>query len=748
MLLTEKVFNKFKSKVNSNRIVITEEMLNEGIKLNQEVEKTLKDGLDKVIEGKKHIQLLTHVDLDGICSAIAIVQYLKKKGYSNDNITVTFGQYGDKKLKIKETPTKNKAVIVSDFGKLSTVKIFDEFQIMSNFGFTNQKYKLVEYLNKTDFTKYSVEDLVKDMKTIFRIVPKSEEAFKKSAKKLLAPLKIYSEIKTRTQNPIDKITVGNIESYRLQNSNPDYVVDHHNNDDKNLRGGENGLLDIETPSNAAALGKILGVFSAADCDAINMIDGAQYDKNELKRATFLDDKYPAKTPERALAIKITAYIEQATKKDNRTAEAIVKHSGPSLESLADTLEKSLKLNAAKVKILDALTKGVPVPVEGGKTKKIFDSKEIYKYVKNIVTNEIPAEFASELDGHNSKKKTIEGIDKKIFNPESSFYKNREGRKIGEMADFDAVKQKTQRTTKETITGRATRKEVEEFKQIIQSNKGDLTDKEVNELIGGIKSDDKTKVSKANKLLLKIRENLTDDEKKKVDVYISKIGRINSWGHFAMQKSDEMSDITKHYPSRYTVSLYSKNGSRFPFVIKRFSDFIQAAKNPLYEGNVDFGKVIPAVKEVVKNYMDDLLEKKEVSKWVHDHVIDSMNYDSGGHKAILNFQGFSELKAPSKDRGNKDAATAMLDRIKKANKLKNSRLGTKAENYFPKNTAKYHAILNNSEANIAKYDKYKKELIDKVMETIMRKTMELYPPKPEDLLKLRTSENDNEVEDKS
>jgi len=25
---------------------------------------------------------------------------------------------------------------------------------------------------------------------------------------------------------------------------------------------------------------------------------------------------------------------------------------------------------------------------------------------------------------------------------------------------------------------------------------------------------------------------------------------------------------------------------------------------------------------------------------------------------------------------------------------------------------------------------------------------LYPPKPEDLLKLRTSENDNEVEDKS
>jgi hypothetical protein len=126
----------------------------------------------------------------------------------------------------------------------------------------------------------------------------------------------------------------------------------------------------------------------------------------------------------------------------------------------------------------------------------------------------------------------------------------------------------------------------------------------------------------------------------------------------------------------------------------------------------------------------------------------MNYDSGGHKAILNFQGFSELKAPSKDRGNKDAATAMLDRIKKANKLKNSRLGTKAENYFPKNTAKYHAILNSSEANIAKYDKYKKELIDKVMETIMRKTMELYPPKPEDLLKLRTSENDNEVEDKS
>ena len=746
MILTETLFRSFNK---NNKIVITEEQ----IKLNSNVIKQLKDGLDKAISNKRHIQILSHLDLDGITSAIAIVQYLKRKGFSNDNITVTFGQYGDKKLKIKETPTKNKAVVVSDFAKISTIKLWDELQFLSDFGFNKYKYKFVNLVNTQDFTNMSFDEFKKWLDDNFAIKPKkSEEKFDKSAKDILECLKLYSKIKNRKENPIEKITFKNLESYRLQDADPDYIVDHHNNDDNNLRGAKEGLLDIETPSNAAALGKILGVFSQADLDAINMIDGAQYDKNELKRATFLDTKYPAKTEERALAIKINAYIEQATKKDNRTAELIVKNSGPSLASLAETLEKALKVNAAKVKILDALTKGFEVPeigadgkpiMKAGKpvNKKITNGSEIYNYVKKIINTEIPKEFMDEFNAHKSGK-AIDGIDKKIFNPESSFYKNREGKKLGEMAGFEQVKGKADRTNALTKTGYLTRKENEELNNLIKKGSENLTDEEKEVL------NKEAKTKKYQEVFFKMRDSLTDEEKKRFDYLKSKKGKINHVSNFAMVKADTFADL-KDYPSRYAAALYSSKGKRFPFTIKRYSDFIQASKNPLYTGNVDFAKVMPAVKKVVEDYLKDLVNKKIISNWVAQHIIDGMNYNSGGHKAILNFQGFDEFKAPSKSRNAAYEAKEMIDRIKKANKSKNEREGNnKNKNNFSNLSAKTFGKLNKANSEIKKIEELKKDLMDKVMATIMRETEKLFPVSKEHINSLKAGENDNELEDSS
>ena len=748
MILTETLFRSFNK---SNKIVITEEQ----IKLNSNVMKQLKDGLDNAIKNKRHIQILSHVDLDGMTSAIAIVQYLKRKGFSNDNITVTFGQYGDKKLKIKETPTKNKAVVVSDFAKISTIKLWDELQFLSDFGFNKYKYKFVNLVNTQDFTKMSIDEFKKWLYDNFAVdakrAKKPEEKFDKSAKDILECLKLYSKIKNRKENPIEKITFKNLESYRLQDADPDYIVDHHNNEDNNLRGAKEGLLDIETPSNAAALGKILGVFSQADLDAINMIDGAQYDKNELKRATFLDTKYPAKTEERALAIKINAYIEQATKKDNRTAELIVKNSGPSLKSLSETLEKALKVNAAKVKILDALTKGFEVPEIGadGKpimkagrpvNKKITNGSEIYNYVKKIINTEIPKEFMDEFNAHKSGK-AIDGIDKKLFNPESSFYKDREGKQLQPMAGFEQVKGKADRTNALTKTGYLTRKENEELNNLIKKGSENLSDEEKEIL------NKEAKTKKYQEAFFKMRDSLTDEEKKRFDLLKSKKGKINHVSNFAMVKA-ELSDL-KDYPGRYAAALYSSKGKRFPFTIKRYSDFIQASKNPLYTGSVDFSKVMPAVKKVVEDYLKDLVNKKIISKWVAQHVIDGMNYNSGGHKAILNFQGFNEFKPPKNVRDASFEAKKMIDRIKKANQLKNEREGNnKYQDNFKNLTDKSYRKLNWSKSEMKKTEDLKKDLMDKVMTTIMRETEKLFPVSKEHINSLRADENDNELEDNS
>ena len=152
MLLKENIIDKFRFHKVSNLIL-------EGLSENEMKEQ--KKQLDETFNGKSSIKILTHVDMDGYCSAITLYRYALSKGIKPNNIVIEFGQYGDRnnKLKISSTPSgKSQGVIVSDFAKLPTERIWNLFQQSTGFKASERKQQIVAFCNSRDFSKMSEEE--------------------------------------------------------------------------------------------------------------------------------------------------------------------------------------------------------------------------------------------------------------------------------------------------------------------------------------------------------------------------------------------------------------------------------------------------------------------------------------------------------------------------------------------------------------------------------------------------------------
>ena len=111
MLLTENVLKKFKNNI------ITEET-----------------SLLQLNKNTTSVKVITHMDLDGVTSGITMVQAILRKGIPLERVEVEFAQYGDDKedLYNKLTPKhKTQEVLVTDFAKLPTTKIWDLFILKS-----------------------------------------------------------------------------------------------------------------------------------------------------------------------------------------------------------------------------------------------------------------------------------------------------------------------------------------------------------------------------------------------------------------------------------------------------------------------------------------------------------------------------------------------------------------------------------------------------------------------------------------
>jgi hypothetical protein len=131
---------------------------------------------------------------------------------------------------------------------------------------------------------------------------------------------------------------------------------------------------------------------------------------------------------------------------------------------------------------------------------------------------------------------------------------------------------------------------------------------------------------------------------------------------------------KNYPGRYTWTVLSKNGKRFPFVIKRFNNMIQVSVNPdldatqkekinLYD---DMKEVINRVKKVFMN---------RYNEWAFQ-VVDR---ESGGHKQITNISGLGTLGLMAKAK--RDEMKAIQELEKRAEKV-----GKKLSEIMPKKAA--------------------------------------------------------------
>lgn len=89
--------------------------------------------------------------------------------------------------------------------------------------------------------------------------------------------------------------------------------------------------------------------------------------------------------------------------------------------------------------------------------------------------------------------------------------------------------------------------------------------------------------------------------------------------------------------RYIWTQMNKKGLKHPFVIKRYSMFIQIAVNPELPDNIkeliDLNKIrIEAMEEVKKKHMN------KFNKWAFDIV----EKESGGHKGITNISGLATI----------------------------------------------------------------------------------------------------------
>ena len=205
---------------------------------------------------------------------------------------------------------------------------------------------------------------------------------------------------------------------------------------------------------------------------------------------------------------------------------------------------------------------------------------------------------------------------------------------------------------------------------------------------------------------------TKEEKDAIDK--SKTSDIISFHNFSIQNIRNL----KGYPERYMNSVYvdPKTGRMNPFGLKKFPQFVQPSKNPLYKGEVDFSEVAKKVlPEIRKKLMDSgLLDEKAVNK-----IMDTMLEENGGHKAIYSFQGFSKIEMPYNVKGAYYSNKDFLDRAKKVK-------GNMDPEKYKNMTEKASKGFGYANKEKEKYDKLRKEIMDYTANRVVFWTNKMYP----------------------
>ena len=584
---------------------------------------------DLQLKGKTSAKVITHKDTDGLISGIVMVQALMKRGIPKDRITVKFAQYGDDDKSYEKFLPKNNSeyVAVTDFAKFPKVKVYDVFNILV--GWENGR-KLFKKFATKDFKSMKFEDFKKMMKSEYSI--KETKFADGNLESLFYGMRaIQDDIKSGKINlnaPSEELR-----QIKAVTAKPNTVNDHHPNSNGSLTGGENGEIEVHSPSEAsyAANKYTPGMWSKEDLAAIDMVDSAGYTREQLRNTMFLEKHFTGKDKKKNLATIITVLGTQIIKKNPDLAAKIVKDSGTNLVSVYTNILNALKIDKKEKAIYDALKDG-----DVAKAKQI----------------------AEEIGDKNITKGWW---DKDKFS------------KTGNLNDLDSFRAKNMKDAKKHLKGKYL-------------------------------DDESYKVLKDKKA--------TKEEKDAIDK--SKTSDIISFHNFSIQNVRN----PKGYPERYINSIYvdPKTGRMNPFGMKKFPQFVQPSKNPLYKGEVDFSEVAKKVlPEIRKKLMDSgLLDEKAVNK-----IMDTMLEENGGHKAIYSFQGFSKIEMPYNVKGAYYSNKDFLDRAKKVK-------GNMDPEKYKSMTEKANKGFSYANKEKEKYDKLRREIMEYTASRVVFWTNKMYP----------------------
>lgn len=580
--------------------------------------------------GTKSAKVVTHTDLDGIVSGISMFQQLVKQGMPKERITVEFAQYGDEKddknFKDRFIGRKGEYVGVTDFAKLPKVKPFDTWNKL--FSFKGDPNALINILcsQVPDFKTFKA-NLLKQVKKTQWTDGNIQEIY--DAQKAYKSLKKLHE---KNKNIVfEEANISNIRKLEFPLITPDFVSDHHNNDQGALSGGQRGEIAAKSPSEAEFFANKYsnGMWSQEDLKAISMVDSAAYTEAELKNTIFLEKHFSGPDRKRNLATITACVYDGLCKRDRSAAAWIAKNAQPTLISLYNTTLKAAGYNGKRLEYVSALKNG---DVE--KAKQLL--------------SELPAELNKRYDRRGNPEKPVLSLQ-----------------------DWQ------------------------------KKNKKD---------IDNMKTGYKTEADK--KKLEEIKGKRGAEYKEIRDAISSKKGKIISAANFAIFNGTDW----KTQYSRYSATLYSKNGQRQPFSLRYWREMFQISKSPLYKGEVDFSKVNDHVIEDVRNFLND-------EGCNGDKIAAFMKEKNGGHAGgIWTFNGFDQIKPPSKDLSQK-----YWTAVKLLKKKPDSELANKIVNDYKPITDKYKDI--------------KKKCMRLAMNSATRWTNKLCPVSKENLDALKTDDKD-------
>lgn len=570
-MLTETTINIFKNNIISKEITNQHNIL-----LNEELH---------LPHGITSAKVVCHVDLDGVCSGISMVQQLIKQGIKKDRITVEFAQYGDDEKQAKagknfadtfQNKNKQQWVGVTDFAKYPRFKLWEKFnQLMS---FKGNKHLLVSFINSRDFTKMTNFE---DFKSLFERTFNLKESNEKPVKDLFDACRAYC-LYSKKENPI---TLQNVEDYKIQLAKPDFGSDHHSNDFGELTSAKRGDLAAKSPSEAEFFASKYapGMWSQDDLKAISMVDSAGYTKDELKNSVFLQKQFNGPNRKRNLAQIVSVIYDSLCKKDERVAKWIILNSGPSLVSLYSHVKEGLKFNGERLRLLEALKNG-----------DFKTGKEIAEALPKILNKNW-----TNIDGPN--------------------YHDRNGGEIKKASNFDEYREKNIQDLAKAKTGR--KNEADEKKLSEVKNK---RTKEAKEIKADINSK-KGRIMIYNNFGIFDGTSTREQYQRYLQSLLNKDGKMppysmRYWGNMfqislnpiysnackAAGETDIMdfSIINDHI--KEDVYKYLKTQGISDFNAKRFSDVIEGGGHKTAIWTISkFDKIRPSSKELGEKYWSDM-----------------------------------------------------------------------------------------------------------------------------------------------